>query len=60
MIALIENITVVPDYSTTPSGLPNVSLLIQTSHRQLKLTAPTLEKHDTWFEVMHFLLYKTL
>ncbi|CEG78000.1 Putative Anucleate primary sterigmata protein A [Rhizopus microsporus] len=56
--ALIENITVVPDYSTTPSGLPNVSLLIQTSHRQLKLTAPTLEKHDTWFESISHLLVR--
>lgn len=52
VIALIENITAVPDFSTNPEGLPNVSLLIQTSHRQLKLTAPSMEKHDDWFEVI--------
>jgi hypothetical protein len=50
---LIENIIAVPDFAAGPPGLPNVSLLIQTSHRQLKLTAPTQEKHDLWFEVTH-------
>jgi hypothetical protein len=53
ILALIENIISVPDFAAGPSGLPNVSLLIQTSHRQLKLTAPTQEKHDLWFEVTH-------
>jgi hypothetical protein len=52
-LALIENISAIPDVSANASGLPNVSLLIQTSHRQLKLTAPTMEKHDLWFEVRY-------
>lgn len=50
-LALIENITTVPDYSNAIDGAPNVSLLIQTSNRPLKLTAPTMEKHELWFEV---------
>jgi hypothetical protein len=50
-LALIENIQAVPEYSTGQSGLPNVSLLVQTNNRQLKLTAPTLEKHELWLEV---------
>ncbi|KAG1149479.1 hypothetical protein G6F37_005077 [Rhizopus arrhizus] len=54
--ALIENITVIPNHSASPEGLPNVSLLIQTSHRQLRLTAPTMEKHDAWFESISHLL----
>lgn len=48
---MIEGVTAVPDYTATSYGLPNVSLLVQTSQRQIKLTAPTLEKHDAWFEV---------
>jgi hypothetical protein len=51
ILALIENITSVPDYTNANDGTPNVSLLIQTSHRQLKLTAPNMEKHEQWFEV---------
>lgn len=57
--ALIENITAVPDFSTNPEGLPNVSLLIQTSHRQLKLTAPSMEKHDDWFESINHLVTRS-
>ncbi|KAG1146869.1 hypothetical protein G6F37_004479 [Rhizopus arrhizus] len=54
--ALIENITAVPDYSSNPEGLPNLSLLIQTNHRQLKLTAPSMEKHEEWFESIFYLI----
>lgn len=54
--ALIENITTVPDYSNAIDGAPNVSLLIQTSNRPLKLTAPTVEKHELWFEAISHLL----
>ncbi|KAG2233380.1 hypothetical protein INT48_000383 [Thamnidium elegans] len=54
--ALIENITSVPDYSNATDGTPNQSLLIQTSHRQIKLTAPTMEKHELWLEAITHLL----
>ncbi|KAL7323782.1 hypothetical protein PS15p_210388 [Mucor circinelloides] len=54
--ALIENITAVPDYTSNANGLPNVSLLIQTSQRQLKLTAPTMEKHERWLESIQYLI----
>lgn len=59
IIALIENITSVPNYSYATDGTSNVSLLIQTSHRQIKLTAPTMEKHDLWFEVSFIFEYMT-
>jgi hypothetical protein len=36
------------------SDLPNVSLLVQTSNRNLKLTAPTREKHELWYQVTLF------
>ncbi|CEP17183.1 hypothetical protein [Parasitella parasitica] len=54
--ALIEDITAVPDYTSNANGLPNVSLLIQTSQRQIKLTAPTMEKHDRWLESISYLI----
>ncbi|KAI8644992.1 hypothetical protein BD408DRAFT_412470 [Parasitella parasitica] len=54
--ALIEDITAVPDYTSNANGLPNVSLLIQTSQRQIKLTAPTVEKHDRWLESISYLI----
>ncbi|ORZ05165.1 hypothetical protein BCR41DRAFT_189488 [Lobosporangium transversale] len=38
------------------SDLPNVSLLIQTSNRNLKLTAPTRQKHDLWYQSLAYLL----
>lgn len=56
MLALIENITSVPDYTNSSDGTPNQSLLIQTSHRQIKLTAPTMEKHELWLEAITHLL----
>jgi hypothetical protein len=51
-IALIENVKTVPELNN--NGLPNVSLLIQTSQRQLKLIAPNMDKHEAWFEVITY------
>ncbi|KAF9105734.1 hypothetical protein BGX27_009488 [Mortierella sp. AM989] len=55
--ALIINVYQITDES--PSGnsdLPNVSLLVQTSNRNLKLTAPTREKHELWYQSLAYLL----
>ena len=50
----------ITDENTTGnSDLPNVSLLVQTSNRNLKLTAPTREKHELWYQVT-FLFFFTL
>ncbi|OBZ82836.1 hypothetical protein A0J61_09116, partial [Choanephora cucurbitarum] len=57
--AVIEDITVVSDPNTSPEGTPNVSLLIQTSHRQIKLTAPNINVHDRWFEAISYLLSRS-
>ncbi|KAG0351055.1 hypothetical protein BG005_009437 [Podila minutissima] len=40
----------------SPSDLPNVSLLVQTTSRNLKLTAPTREKHELWYQSLAYLL----
>lgn len=55
--ALIEGVSVVPDYNQPPApGVPNVSLLIQTSNRVIKLTASSLPRHNIWFESLTYLL----
>lgn len=38
------------------SDLPNISLLVQTSNRSLKLTAPSRQKHDLWYQSLAYLL----
>ncbi|KAG0068651.1 hypothetical protein BGZ92_004858, partial [Podila epicladia] len=40
----------------SPSDVPNVSLLVQTTSRNLKLTAPTREKHELWYQSLAYLL----
>ncbi|KAF9196103.1 hypothetical protein BGZ50_002083 [Haplosporangium sp. Z 11] len=44
------------EHSNQNSDLPNVSLLVQTMSRNLKLTAPTREKHELWFQSISYLL----
>ncbi|KAI8974353.1 meiotic cell cortex C-terminal pleckstrin homology-domain-containing protein [Pilobolus umbonatus] len=50
--AFIESVTAVP--SNQPAS--PMSLLIRTPKRDLKLTAPTLERHELWFKSINFLI----
>ncbi|KAG0170595.1 hypothetical protein DFQ28_001914 [Apophysomyces sp. BC1034] len=54
--AFIESVKVIPDDSQSPSGLPNVSLLIQTGSRQIKVTAPDMNRHELWHESLAYLI----
>ncbi|KAF7731780.1 hypothetical protein EC973_008295 [Apophysomyces ossiformis] len=54
--ALIEKVSVISDDSQSPSGLPNVSLLIQTGSRQIKVTAPDMARHELWCESLKYLI----
>ncbi|KAI8595483.1 hypothetical protein EDD21DRAFT_391119 [Dissophora ornata] len=55
--ALIINVYQITDESpSNNSDLPNVSLLVQTSSRNLKLTAPTRQKHELWYQSLAYLL----
>ncbi|KAF9946204.1 hypothetical protein BGZ72_000547 [Mortierella alpina] len=56
--ALILSVTQISDdnHSGQNSDLPGVSLLVQTTSRNLKLTAPTREKHELWFQSISYLL----
>ncbi|KAI1317353.1 hypothetical protein EDD11_008533 [Mortierella claussenii] len=55
--ALIINVYQITDENpSSNSDLPNVSLLVQTSNRNLKLTAPTRQKHELWYQSLAYLL----
>ncbi|KAG0263025.1 hypothetical protein BG011_009422 [Mortierella polycephala] len=55
--ALITAVFQITDEAPTGnSELPNVSLLVQTSSRNLKLTAPTRQKHELWYQSLSYLL----
>ncbi|KAK3821951.1 MAG: meiotic cell cortex C-terminal pleckstrin homology-domain-containing protein [Linnemannia gamsii] len=55
--ALIIAVFQITDENTSGnSELPNVSLLVQTSNRNLKLTAPSREKHELWYQSLAYLL----
>ncbi|KAF9308269.1 hypothetical protein BG003_011342 [Podila horticola] len=47
---------VTDENANSQSDLPNVSLLVQTTSRNLKLTAPTREKHELWYQSLAYLL----
>lgn len=47
----------IPDNNSAPApGVPNVSLLIKTSGRVIKLTAPNMDRHNIWLESLSYLL----
>lgn len=48
-IAFIESVVQVPSNNNQEAS--PMSLLIRTPKRDLKLTAPTLERHEIWFKV---------
>ncbi|KAF9123822.1 hypothetical protein BGW39_008673 [Mortierella sp. 14UC] len=53
--ALIVGVTQVTE-EVFNSDLPNISLVVQTTSRDVKLKAPTREKHDLWFRSISYLL----
>ncbi|KAI8089455.1 uncharacterized protein BX664DRAFT_333054 [Halteromyces radiatus] len=55
--AFVEDVIVGKPDDETPKGVP--CLLIQTSTRQLKIKAPTKERHALWLESLMYLLTRT-
>ncbi|KAF9903143.1 hypothetical protein EC991_004126 [Linnemannia zychae] len=53
--ALIVGVTQVTE-DVPNLDLPNISLVVQTTSRDIKLKAPTREKHDLWFRSISYLL----
>lgn len=55
----IEAVRVVTDDNPMPPGLHRKSLVIITPGRTVKFTAPTGQRHETWFNALSYLLLRT-
>lgn len=51
MTAYIEDMTVVPNHNQI--DLPKVSINVSTSEGDMRLTAPDMDTHKTWVEVIY-------
>jgi hypothetical protein len=47
----IEGVRQITDPNSYPPGLHQNSLVVQTPDREIKITAPTRERHEMWFNV---------
>lgn len=55
----IEAVRVVSDDNPMPPGLHRKSLVVVTPGRSIKFTAPTSQRHETWFNALSYLLLRT-
>lgn len=55
----IEKVRVVTDDNPFPPGLHRKSLVVKTPGRSIKFTAPTAQRHETWFNALSYLLLRT-
>jgi hypothetical protein len=55
----IEAVRVVSDDNPMPPGLHRKSLIVMTPGRSLKFTAPTAQRHETWFNALSYLLLRS-
>lgn len=55
--AYIEGVRSVLDPNPMPPGLYQHSVIISTPQREMKITAPTKERHDIWLEVCITILF---
>jgi hypothetical protein len=51
LLVCIESIRQIYDPNPQPPGLHQNSLIINTANREYKITAPTRERHEMWFNV---------
>lgn len=54
----IESVRVITDENPNPPGLYHKSIIVQTPGRPLKFTAPTSQRHETWFNALAYLLQR--
>lgn len=50
-VAYIEGVRSVLDPNPMPPGLYQYSVIVTTAQREMKITAPTKERHDIWLNV---------
>lgn len=55
----IEAVRVTADENAYPPGLFAKSLVVVTPSRELVFTAPTSQRHETWFNALSYLLLRT-
>jgi len=55
----IEAVRVITDDNTYPPGLHRKSLVVVTPGREIVFTAPTGQRHETWFNALSYLLLRT-
>jgi predicted nucleic acid-binding Zn-ribbon protein len=55
----IQAVRVVTDDNPSPPGLHRKSIIIVTPGRNIKMTASTSQRHETWFNALSYLLLKT-
>jgi len=54
--AYIEGVRSVLDPNPMPPGLYQYSVIVSTAQREMKITAPTKERHDIWLNALKYLL----
>ncbi|KAF4553470.1 Anucleate primary sterigmata protein A-like protein [Elsinoe fawcettii] len=55
----IEAVRVITDDNAYPPGLCAKSLVVVTPAREIVFTAPTSQRHETWFNALSYLLLRT-
>lgn len=55
----IQSVRVVSDDNPMPPGLHRKSLEVTTPGRKIKFTASTGQRHETWFNALSYLLYRS-
>ncbi|KAK5127943.1 hypothetical protein LTR85_005060 [Meristemomyces frigidus] len=55
----IQNVRVITDDNTYPPGLHRKSIVVVTPGREIVFTAPTGQRHETWFNALSYLLLRT-
>ncbi|KAG6908006.1 hypothetical protein DXG01_006541 [Tephrocybe rancida] len=54
--AYIEGVRSVLDPNPMPPGICQYSVIVSTPQREMKITAPTKERHDIWLNALQYLL----
>ncbi|KAK4546575.1 hypothetical protein LTR36_001792 [Oleoguttula mirabilis] len=55
----IQSVRVITDDNTYPPGLHRKSIVVVTPGREIVFTAPTGQRHETWFNALSYLLLRT-
>ncbi|EME45274.1 hypothetical protein DOTSEDRAFT_71096 [Dothistroma septosporum NZE10] len=55
----IDSVRVITDDNAYPPGLHRKSLVVVTPGREIVFTAPTAQRHETWFNALSYLLLRT-